>query len=260
MSRQYKRNHVLSECLLERFQDGSGNIVRYDVIRNKRKLTKPGLEGFRLNLWRKTSARLMETLWNRQAENDIQNVLMKIDLRKRITKTDLGVLARFCAMHFVRSNEFIELYEYIRQQKANVSVNTEDLDFTNKYRVRLRILEKTKIPSEFFEKNITEYYFKSAEHLKNYGVEIGVATGRNRFILPDGGLLVADVQAGKYQPWGGVALMQARQAVMPLSPTLLLAFNASVKRITYIGLDDHEVANTNHKLLKASREFYYQQP
>jgi hypothetical protein len=260
MGKGYRRNHVVSECLLERFQDATGNIVRHDIIRGKDKITKPGLEGFRLNLWTKTSALVMETLWNQQAENDIRQVLAKIDQRERITKNDLEVLARFCAVHFVRSNEFIKLYEYMRQQKAAVSGGDPRLGFIGNYLVRLQLLKNTKIPSDFFEKTMTEYYHKSAQHLKKYGVEIGIATGNNRLILPDGGLLIADVQEGKYQPGGGVALMEARQAVLPLGPRVLLAFNAKVKRIDYRDLDDANVANANEKLLKACHQYYYAQP
>ena len=260
MAKEYRRNHVLSESLLKRFQDEKGNIIRHDISRVKDNHTKPGLEGFRRDMWTRTSAKTMEELWNQQAENDILAVFEKIDQRKTITRKDLGVLARFSAIHFVRSNEFIKLYEYIRQQKADAQDGDPRLGFVGTYIVRLELLKNTKIPSGFFEQVITEYYHKSAAHLMKYGVEIGVATGANEFILPDGGLLIADVEGGKYQPSGGVALLEAKQAVLPLSPKLILAFNVKVKRITYKELNDSHVANVNLKLLKGCHRSYYRKP
>jgi hypothetical protein len=261
MPQFYRRNHVVSECLLKRFQNAEGKILRYDVARGVERLTRPGLEGFQLNLWRPSSAQTMETLWNEQAENAILRVLAKIDSREQLTTQDFEILARFCAIHFVRSKEFIKLYEYIRQRKASLASNyNHRLDFVDNYRVRLKLLRETEIPCEFFETVMTHYYYLCRDHLKEYGIEIGVATGGKQFILPDNGILIADVEEGKYQPSGGVALLQARQVIMPLSPTLLLAFRSPARRVDYIDLDDRQVKNANQKLLLACHEYHYQMP
>lgn len=260
MSSSYRRNHVLSQCLLERFQNDNGNIMRYDLNYRKAKTTKPGLEGFHRGLWTGLSAKTMEALWSQQAENDIHVVFAKLAKRQRISRSDQELLARFCAMHFVRSNEFIKLYKKLAKSKYTTARMDSRLDFIDRYRVRLQLLKRLRIPSEHFESAVLEYYFKSVDYLKKIGIDIGFATGRNKFILPDGGFMIADVEKDRYQPTGGVALMDARQGIMPLGPSMLLAFNNKVKRIAYIDLDDEQVMNANKKLVRACHRHYYYKP
>jgi len=140
---KYQRNHILSQCLLERFQDAEGNLSRYDIKRGKVKPTKPGLDGFVRGLWTHTSAEFMETLWNQEAENNIHKVFAKIDKQQKLKRRDVELLAKFCALHFVRSKEFMKLYEGIRQRHAA----TEAINgFAGQYIVRLKLLKQTEIP------------------------------------------------------------------------------------------------------------------
>jgi hypothetical protein len=203
----------------------------------------------------------MESLWNKQAETDIKLLFGKIDNQEKLNKKDINLLARFCAIHFVRSKEFIKLYELIRQKNAEIeSIKFNDYGFAGKYIVRLKFLKQTKIPCQFFEEQMKCWYDKTVKELSRHGVEIRVATGHGRIILPDGGLLISDVDANKYQPTGGIALLQARQAVLPISPIHLLGFNTKIKGVKYINMNDTNVSNANSKLVKACHEFYYCTP
>ena len=105
-----------------------------------------------------------------------------------------------------------------------------------------------------------EHYYKCATYLSGYGIEVRTATGAERLVLPDGGLLIADAAVDKYQPTGGVSLQDSKQAALPLSPTQLLGFTNKTKRVLYKDMDDINVTNANGKLMYACHESYYYNP
>ena len=257
-SSSYIKNHVISQLLLERFADKSGGLMRHDMKLDKDLLTKPGRDGFVIRLWTGVTKATMEKLWSDEAENDVGKVFEKIDKRLPLNDADSKLLARFCAVHFVRSKEFIKLFKKIMDQKAS-TVNMEDVreDFYFKYMVRLNLLRESKIPSKFFEKIVLEYYQKSKSYLEGKSIEIRYAIGGEQLILPDGGLLVSDVVTGKYMASGGVPLLQAGQAVMVLGSGLLMGFNDHIEGVKYMPMNDENVTNANGKLLFACHDCYY---
>jgi hypothetical protein len=252
----YNRNHVLSKCLLKRFANTEDKLKKNFLESGRSVMTQPGRDGFQRNMWLRQSAAVLELLWSSQAESAIGRVFFKLDHRRPLTRNDKKLVAKMCAIHYIRSKEFIRLYKRLAEDKSQ-TVSLRDPDFVTRYLVRLSLLRTMTIPSDHFEMFIKEYFPKCVAYLQKFSIEVGVAAGRERFILPDGGLLVSDVETNRYQPSGGVSLLEARQAVLPFGPKHLVAFTTKRRPSIYLDLTDREVLAANEKLKMACIQAYY---
>lgn len=256
----YKNNHTLSECLLKRFTNDQGDIVRFDSNSTTGREVPYGSQGFKKGLWQRTTKQFMETLWNDLAERHMTNIFRKLDNHALFTAEEKNVLIRFLALHYVRSEEFIRVYKGLLADHARTDHFDMRLSFYERYYLRLEFLKESGIPSQFFEDTMKTYYEVCIDYLSGMGLEIGVAGGDETLILPDGGLLLADATAQYHQPSGGIGLKSAVHAVMPLGPRHLIAFTSKSSSIVYLNLSDEEVRNANANLKHAVIEAYYTLP
>lgn len=261
MPKAYKKNHTISQCLLERFADGAGKLDKHFCDTGRTVSRASGLEGFRKKLWTPSSAKTLEEAWNKQAESDIRPVFKKLDAGEPLTVGDKGILTRFCAIHYVRSEEFIRVYElHVREPKCRAVNLAPSWSFSDRYFLRCKLLRETKIPSIFFEGQMQQMYEKCLSYLSEFGLEVGTATGSVNFILPDGGLYLHDSATGHAQPSNGVSLLQADTSLLPLGPRHIVAFTARTRDITYRDLSDSEVGRANSHLQQAAIYAYFTQP
>jgi hypothetical protein len=202
----------------------------------------------------------METLWSEQAENDMTGIFCKLDARLPLEVNEKDTLVRFLAIHYVRSEEFIKVYEKVRDNKCRTTNFDASLPFDVRYRLRLDLLKETVIPSQFFEDTMRDKYMMCVKYLDRFGFEIGVAVEKETLILPDGGLLLADEVVRRTQPSDGVTLTGATHAVMPLGPRHLIAFTAKSKGAVYRELSDEQVKRANSNLELAVIKAYFRQP
>jgi hypothetical protein len=255
----YKNHHVLSECLLSRFMDGESKVFRHAVTRGQSMRVPVDGQGYgrKKGLWRRISAQAIEDLWNNEAERHMYRVFASLDAGRALTLREKQVIVRFLAVHYVRSNEFIRIYETVRAQRASTLTFDLQLPFATRYDLRLKFLAETGTPSAFFEETMLGYYRQCLSYLTSFGLEIGTASGDETFILPDGGLFLADVTGQRVQPSGGVSLLEATYALMPLGPRHIAAFTSKARKFQYRPLFDREVCTANENLKLATIEAYY---
>lgn len=257
----YKSNHVLSRSLLKRFIDGRNFIGMVEPATGVEKAVPYGDQGFRKRLWQKDAKIVMEQFWSDESEQYMGRIFKQIDNNEQLEAKDYQVLVRFLATHYVRSNEFLRVYDSVRKEYCSiVRLKSEFQDFFPRYMIHLELLRQTAVPSAFFETTMKYYYEKISRDLSGCGIDIGVATGNETFVLPDGGLLVLDSTIGIGQPSRGIGINNADHAVMPLGPRHIAAFNSLLPTIRYRDLNDQEVRNANANLQHAVIERYYKIP
>lgn len=256
-SSAFKKNHILTSALLERFADNDGKILRHDLQRGKVVPRKSGLEGFRKHMWTKVNKVAIEKLWNKEAEGAMGRIFSKIDAQKGLTLKEARILATFIAIHYVRSNEFIRLYEQKRQREADLIFRDSKADLANRYILRARWLQETRIPSVYFENTLRDLYVDCRDYIVEHGIEIGVALNADSFILSDAGVVISNTETNRLQPSGGTSIKDANNALMALGPKLVASLSSRSQKVSYRTLRTDEVNYVNELLKKGSIQVYY---
>lgn len=201
----------------------------------------------------------MEELWSDQAEEEMRKVFDRLDAGRGLTLAQKNVVVRYLTVHFIRSTRFIKVYDEVRAARCETQRFDPQLNFSERYHLRLKVLCDTEIPCALFEEQMKHYYEKCLKYLSGFGLEIGTATGNESFTLPDSGMFLADF-TDQQAPSINVPVLQATNAVMPLGPKHIAAFTSRAPKLTYRQWSDAEVRRGNTHLRSVAIKAYYSLP
>jgi hypothetical protein len=249
-------SHLISQVVLRQFTDASKQVEVHDKKTGKVELKRPYDVAY--TLFETDLISGLEKQWNEDVENQAEkafNILKNGDLLNY--PQHQAVIKNLLALHFVRSDRLLETVKVMQERYAKqildetLAVYPEHEELIKKTLDRDWPLTTKKAMPELLEENI----MKVSKYLEGHDLEIGLAPIGSEFILGDSPAVTLGEEGTL-----GVAIQDAVNFGMPVTPHHIVAFRTKAETKRYLLLTAADVRAANNKQIICSRVEYYARP
>jgi len=255
------KTHLVSQVILKEFTNEVGLLTINYKDENKLPAQKTTKETGFVEIDAAYIERL-ERDWNESVENDAKKTLRVLkNSDVLIYEKHTKILKKLMSLHFIRSQILMKLFNEMSLYHFNKIID-EAMPLFSGDRQSLEAMVKERLPDVLTKTLVTslEDLMKKVDALiEPYGLEIGVAPDNANFVLSDSPAMTMD-RDGHLGILQGVAILQATEFAMVMTPKHVITLKSGEQGIKYISLTQKEVDNLNKKQIVHSLHEYYSMP
>lgn len=255
------KTHLVSQVLLKEFTNDAGLLTIHYKDASRPPETKSTKEACYIEIETEFIERL-EKYWNESIESDTKKTLRILKAGDVLNyEKHINILKKLMALHYIRSWVLMDIFAELGEYHTNLIIEETMRDFS-KSREEILKLVRPVLPgvlNKVLVDGLDRLIKKVDTHIEKFGLEIGVAPEGTNFILSDSPAIVMD-KSGRLGPKEGVAIMNASEFAMVMTPKHVVALKSGKQAKTYMKLTARQVRALNDKQIKHSLSEYYQAP